>query len=111
MHAFFSFFSSNVHIKTGRNYFNMECPICLDDMLNKKRFIGPCAHSWCLECHHKKLKYDHLCPLCRVSHVQGAVPDFRVNGASFFLEYYANGVYTYVRPWKIKQRQRHRFRS
>lgn len=90
---------------------NMECPICYDDMTTKKTFTAGCMHTWCLECHHLKNKYDKVCPLCRKPHADLMEPDFRLTTTEYYLEYHCNGLFFFPRPWRVKRRLRRRMRA
>ena len=89
----------------------MECPICYDDMFNKTYFTASCMHSWCLECHNKKIKYNNLCPLCRKTHVDLMHPEFSLTNVEYYLEYHCNGLFHFPRPWRVKRRLRRRMRA
>tara|TARA_X000000950_G_scaffold248337_1_gene307308 strand:+ start:197 stop:436 length:240 start_codon:yes stop_codon:yes gene_type:complete len=45
----------------------MECPICLDSIIDVDKSVLKCNHMFHKECIDKWFKKSHRCPLCRDS--------------------------------------------
>ena len=45
--------------------FNIECPICLEDLTEKKILTFNCKHKICFDCLKEWYKMKNTCPICR----------------------------------------------
>jgi hypothetical protein len=45
--------------------FNIECPICFEDLTEKKILTLHCKHKICFDCFKEWYKMKNTCPICR----------------------------------------------
>jgi len=62
-----------------RHFFQMDCPICLDQIEHEDKFQTYCCHVFHKECIEKWFNRSHKCPLCRKSKFNISMKDYENN--------------------------------